>query len=168
MGATNLNVEMDRGAAAVEAGLRLEEMRAEQEVGWSPVRVETNLSLGPTQPINTAQGPPQARTNGLNVYQHIQDGREEELGRKQKKRKGMGMLCGLRPSVELREEEVVFHGPTGVFELGGPGVVPRRKNLKVKSGKNNTSNGNQSESEQEGRGKKKKAAVVRQKPPLQE
>ncbi|CAL1360821.1 unnamed protein product [Linum trigynum] len=161
-------MEMDTAAAAMEVGLRLEEVRADQEVGWSPVRVETTLSLGPTQPIIPAQCPPQAGPNGINEYQHIQDGREEELGRKQKKRKGMCLLCGLRTSAELREEEVVFDGPTGVFELGGPGTVPRRKNLKVKSGKNNTSKGNQSKIEQEGRGKKKKAAVVRQKPPLPE
>ncbi|CAL1404086.1 unnamed protein product [Linum trigynum] len=167
MGATNLSLEMERAAAAMEAGLQLEEVRADRSFGRNPGMVETTLSLGPTQPTNPGQCPAQAGPIEVDDYQHTQDGREEELGRKQKKRKGMGLLCGLRPNSECREKEAAFDGPVGEFEMGGLGVGPRRKNMKFKAGKNNTSMGNQAESEQEGRGKNK-AAVVRQKPPLQE
>ncbi|CAL1395983.1 unnamed protein product [Linum trigynum] len=133
MGANNLISEMNRAAAAMEGGMRLEEERADQEVEraeqegvWSPVRVETALSLGPRprQPKIKGQSPTQAGSEGISEYQHIQDGREEELGRKQKKRKGMGLLCSLRPSDVVREEEVIFDGSTGGFEVGGPGSVP--------------------------------------------
>ncbi|CAL1389931.1 unnamed protein product [Linum trigynum] len=169
MGATNLNVEMDRAAsAAMEAGLQLEEGRSAQEMGRIPVAVETTLSLGPTQAITPAHLSVQEGSYEIAEYQHVQDEREGEMGRKQKKMKGMGLVGGNRSIGDLREGEAMFDGPDGVFEMGGPGEVSKRKNLKFKPVSHNTDKGNQSESEQEGRGKKKKAAVVRQKPPHQE
>ncbi|CAL1389964.1 unnamed protein product [Linum trigynum] len=80
MGATNLNVEMDREAAAMEAGLRLEEGRSVQILGRSSVEVETELSLGPTQAITPAPLSGQEGPYAIDEYQHVQDEREGELG----------------------------------------------------------------------------------------
>ncbi|CAL1409052.1 unnamed protein product [Linum trigynum] len=172
MGATNLSWEMDRAAAAMEKGLCLEEERLNQEFG-RPI-VETALSLGPTQQVPSAhQEIPAQSLNQAGLflsadYQHTQELGEEGAGRKQKKRKGMGLVGGDRPRAELGEEEAFQFGPAGGFEVGGLGDGTKKKNLKVKSLNPNTSKGNQHEINQEGRGKKNKAAVVRQKPPLQE
>ncbi|CAL1401306.1 unnamed protein product [Linum trigynum] len=176
MGATNLGVEMDRAAAAMERGLRLEEERSIQELGRPTV--ETTLSLGPTQQTNQAQmGIPAQSHNmaGLSMsadYQHIHEEREDGSGRKQKKRKGMGLVEGLfggaRPRAELGEVEAFQFGPADGIEVGGHGDGTKKKNLKFKAMQPCTSKGNQNENNQEGRGKKNKAAVVRQKPTLQE
>ncbi|CAL1376746.1 unnamed protein product [Linum trigynum] len=180
MGGRNLEVEMERASAAMEMGLRLEEERALHIPDRQQEEVETNLSLGLTQRLNTAQQqemslgltqPPNTAHQQENVdfidaraYLHINDGLEEEGGRKFKKRKGMSQSSRERPTIDLNEEE----GQATVFLMGGRGGENKKKSQKSKTYQPNTSKGKISENGKEGQGKKTKAAVVRQKPPLQE
>ncbi|CAL1383536.1 unnamed protein product [Linum trigynum] len=167
MGSTNLNVELDRAAVTMEMGKRLEEERIVFDLGRPTVEVETDLSLGPTHQSFPAQSQFHAALNEVAEYRHLQDGSEEVAGRKQKKRKGMGLVGGERPRAEFSEDEALHLGPVGGFEMGGLGEGTRKRNLKGKYLHPSTSKGKHPEIEQEGRGMKNKAAVVREKPPLQ-
>ncbi|CAL1376959.1 unnamed protein product [Linum trigynum] len=169
MGSKNLMVEMDRAAAAMELGLSLEDERCLNEGGGPRyAMVETSLTLGPRVQQKPAHYTSQAGPIGDADYQHISEVREGDGGQVKKKRKGMGLVNEGRPRAEISEEEAMFFGQSGAFEMGGNGEPIRKKNQKFKPQNPNISKGTNTEDDQEGKGKKKKAAVVRQKPPLQE
>ncbi|CAL1383882.1 unnamed protein product [Linum trigynum] len=172
MGARNLSLELERPVAAMEGSLRLEEERSQGSAGQTGTKeetVETGLTLGPTQQVGGAGGAQSLGNLGptdIYLYQHQQEALEEEMGCRQKKRKGTGLKSRDRPSSGKNELAEIPYGPAEMVFMGGPGEKNnKKKNKKYRAHSINSAREGISEEEQ---GRDTRAAVVRQKLPLRE